>query len=73
MGDAMAKGDYQNINGTPMYNGDLYHTNDAGYLLAALTICCTIYNDNVSDINLTTIRNALFSPERRSRPPAITG
>lgn len=57
VGDAWESTGWSNLHAT-----DLYHANNRGTLLAALVIYGTIYQDDVSDIDLTTVLASLGLP-----------
>ncbi len=57
VGDAWESTGWSNLHYT-----DLYHANNRGTLLAALVIYGTIYQDDVSDIDLTTVVGSLGMP-----------
>ncbi len=57
VGDAWESTGWSNLHAT-----DLYHANNRGTLLAALVIYGTIYQDDVSDIDLTGVAASLGMP-----------
>ncbi|MBN1511538.1 MAG: hypothetical protein JXB13_05945 [Phycisphaerae bacterium] len=57
VGDAWESTGWSNL-----HSGDLYHANNRGTLLAALVIYGNIYQDDVSDINLTSVLTSLSMP-----------
>ncbi len=57
VGDAWESTGWSNLHAS-----DLYHANNRGTLLAALVIYGTIYQDDVSDINLTGVLSSLNMP-----------
>ena len=57
VGDAWEYTDWNNLHAP-----DLYHANNRGTLLASLVIYGTIYEDDVSDIDLTDVLDSLGMP-----------